>query len=174
MLRFSLWVAARPLWLRRSRNLGQRFKRGHALRPDEFAAEGQARPDIRARIRSIVIRTRARHAAIRIRVAVAAIDHTACAGRQPVHIAVVRRGRTVGGAYGDYCHIEAVGHSCCPCAGVGMALDHYRGAVGEPYTPLADIAVCVRKIHPVHHVVLVAVYVLIAQTADIVHLLDGL
>ena len=88
MLRFSLWVAARPLWLRRSRNLGQRFKRGHALRPDEFAAEGQARPDIRVRIRSIVIRIRVRHAAIRIRVVVAAIDHTAYWGTQPLGLQI--------------------------------------------------------------------------------------
>ena len=62
----------------RSRNLGQRLERGHALRNHDFAAEGQTRPDIRARIRRIAIRIRERHTAIRIRVVVAAIDHTAC------------------------------------------------------------------------------------------------
>ena len=61
----------------RSRSLAQRFVRGHALRFDEFAAEGQTRPDIRARMRCIATRTRARHAATRTRAAVAAIDHTA-------------------------------------------------------------------------------------------------
>ena len=39
----------------------------HALRPDDFAAEGQTRADIRIRIRSIVKRIRIRHTAIRIR-----------------------------------------------------------------------------------------------------------
>lgn len=89
MFRFTLWVAARPLWLCRSRNLDQRLVSGHALRPDELAAEGQARPDTRVRIRSIGIRIRARHAAIRIRAVVAAIDHTACCGAYPVDVAVV-------------------------------------------------------------------------------------
>ena len=62
----------------RSRDLDYRFVRGHALRFDEVAAEGQTRPDIRARTRCIAIRIRARHAATRIRAAAAAIDHTAC------------------------------------------------------------------------------------------------
>lgn len=62
----------------RSRDFDYRFVRGHALRFDEFAAEGQTRPDTRVRIRCIVTRIRARHAAIRIRVVAAAIDHTAC------------------------------------------------------------------------------------------------
>ncbi len=61
----------------RLRGLGQRFERGNAERFEDFAAEGQARPDKRARTRTIVIRTRARHAAIRTRAAAAAIDHTA-------------------------------------------------------------------------------------------------
>ena len=61
----------------RLRGLDQRFERGNAERFEDFAAEGQARPDIRVRIRSNVIRIRVRHAAIRIRVEVAAIDHTA-------------------------------------------------------------------------------------------------
>lgn len=60
----------------RSRNFDYRFVRGHALRFDEFAAEGQTRPDTRARIRCIATRIRVRHAAIRMRAAVAAIDHT--------------------------------------------------------------------------------------------------
>ena len=62
----------------RSRDFDYRFVPGHALRFDEFAAEGQTRADIRARIRRIVNRIRARHAATRIRVVVAASDHTAC------------------------------------------------------------------------------------------------
>lgn len=62
----------------RSRDLDYRFVRGHALRFDEVAAEGQTRPDNRVRTRCIEIRIRARHAAKRIRVVVAAIDHTAC------------------------------------------------------------------------------------------------
>lgn len=39
--------------------------------------EGQARPDIRARVRGNVTRIRARHTAIRVRIAVATINHTA-------------------------------------------------------------------------------------------------
>lgn len=62
----------------RSRDFDYRFIRGHALRFDEFAAEGQTRPDTRVRIRCIVTRIHVRHAATRIRVVVAAIDHTAC------------------------------------------------------------------------------------------------
>ena len=62
----------------RLRNLDGRLVRGHALRPYDFAAEGQARADIRVRVRRIVIRTRIRHTAIRARIVVPAIDHTAC------------------------------------------------------------------------------------------------
>ena len=62
----------------RSRGLAQRLERGYAQRFDDLSAEGQTRADIRARIRSIVIRIRARHAAIRNRAGAAAIDHTAC------------------------------------------------------------------------------------------------
>lgn len=42
------------------RSLDYRLIRSHALRPHEFAAEGQARADIRIRIRGTVIRTRTR------------------------------------------------------------------------------------------------------------------
>ena len=59
------------------RNLDYRLIRSHALRPHDFAAEGQTRADIRIRIRSIVSRTRIRHTATRTRTAVPAIDHTA-------------------------------------------------------------------------------------------------
>ena len=62
----------------RLRNLDGRLVRGHALRPYDFAAEGQARADTRARARRIVIRIRIRHTARRVRIEVPAIDHTAC------------------------------------------------------------------------------------------------
>ena len=61
----------------RLRHLAYRLVRRHACRPNEFAAEGQARADIRIRVRSIVIRIRIRHTAIRVRIVVPAIDHTA-------------------------------------------------------------------------------------------------
>ena len=47
----------------RLRHLAYRLIRCHALRPDDFAAEGQTRADIRTRIRSIEIRIRIRHTA---------------------------------------------------------------------------------------------------------------
>ena len=59
------------------RSLAQRLIRSHALRPHDLAAEGQARADIRIRIRGIVIRIRIRDTAIRVRIVVPAIDHTA-------------------------------------------------------------------------------------------------
>ena len=59
------------------RSLAQRLIRSHALRPHDFAAEGQTRADTRTRARSIVIRTRIRHTAIRVRIVAPAIDHTA-------------------------------------------------------------------------------------------------
>lgn len=68
----------------RLRGLDQRFVRCHARRFDDFTAEGQARADIRARIRSIVTRIRARHTRTRARVVVAAIDHTACSCGHPI------------------------------------------------------------------------------------------
>lgn len=49
----------------------------HARRFDDFSAEGQTRPDIRVRIRSIAIRTRVRHTATRTRTVAATINHTA-------------------------------------------------------------------------------------------------
>ena len=62
----------------RLRNLDGRLVRGHALRPYDFAAEGQTRADNRVRARRIVIRTRIRHTATRMRTVVPAIDHTDC------------------------------------------------------------------------------------------------
>ena len=47
------------------------------MRPNDFTAEGQARADIRARIRGIVVRIRKRDTAIRVRIVVPAIDHAA-------------------------------------------------------------------------------------------------
>ena len=61
----------------RLRYLDNRFERLHARRSHDLPSEGQARPDMRVRVRRSVIRIRVRHAAIRIRVVVAAIDHTA-------------------------------------------------------------------------------------------------
>lgn len=61
----------------RLRGLGQRFERGNAERFEDFAAEGQARADIRVRARRIVIRIRDRYTATRARDAAPAIDHTA-------------------------------------------------------------------------------------------------
>ena len=72
------FVASLPFSLFRLRYLDCRLVRGHALRHHDFAAEGQTRPDIRVRVRRIGTRIRERHTAIRIRVVVAAIDHTAC------------------------------------------------------------------------------------------------
>ena len=71
------FVASLPLYALRLRDFGQRFERADALRFDDFSAEGQARADIRARVRGIVIRNRARHTAIRARVVVPTINHTA-------------------------------------------------------------------------------------------------
>ena len=68
----------------RLRHLAYRLVRCHAVRTDDFAAEGQTRADIRIRIRSIVIRLRIRHPAIRIRIVVPAIDHTDCSGARCV------------------------------------------------------------------------------------------
>ena len=73
----------------RLRHLAYRLVRCHALRPDDFAAEGQTRADMRTRIRSIVIRMRIRHTAIRTRTVVPAIDHTDCSGAYPVHVGIV-------------------------------------------------------------------------------------
>ncbi|KAB4062153.1 hypothetical protein GAQ51_21425 [Bacteroides uniformis] len=73
----------------RLRHLAYRLVRCHALRPDDFAAEGQTRADIRIRIRSIVTRIRIRHTAIRIRTAVPAMDRTDYSGAYPVHVGIV-------------------------------------------------------------------------------------
>ena len=70
------FVLVASLHALRLRHLAYRLVRCHALRPDDFAAEGQTRADIRIRIRSIVIRIRIRHTAIRVRIVVPAIDHT--------------------------------------------------------------------------------------------------
>ena len=110
--RFTLWVAARPL--SRSRDLGHRFVRGHALRFDEVAAEGQARPDIRERIRSIVIRIRERHAAMRIRVAVAAIDHTAYTGGDILNVSIIGRRTSHECACWHHVHIQAMPYAGYP------------------------------------------------------------
>lgn len=74
---FSLYALGRFATALGLRYLVQRFIRCHALRFDEISAEGQTRADIRDRTRSIVMRIRERHAAIRTRVVAAAIDHTA-------------------------------------------------------------------------------------------------
>ena len=66
------FVASLPLCY-----FGYRLVGFDALRSLDFAAEGQARPENRARVRSIVIRIRARHTATRARVVVATINHTA-------------------------------------------------------------------------------------------------
>ena len=56
---------------------GYRLVGFDALRSLDFAAEGQARPDTRVRVRNSVIRIRVRHTAMRVRFAVATINHTA-------------------------------------------------------------------------------------------------
>ncbi len=89
----------------RSHSLAQRFVRGHALRFDDQSAEGQPRADIRARIRSIVTRIRARHAATRNRVDVAAIDHTASGSGIPICITEVCGGASVETADRSHIHI---------------------------------------------------------------------
>ena len=61
-------------------------------------------------------------------------------------------------------------HACNPLAAVLLALHHADTAVRHPDAPFAHVAAVVRQIHAVHHVILVAVDVLIAQAADIVHL----
>ena len=66
------FVASLPLCY-----FGYRLVGFDALRFLDFSAESQARPDTRARVRSIVIRIRVRHTAIRVRVADATINHTA-------------------------------------------------------------------------------------------------
>lgn len=68
------------------RSLDYRLIRSHALRPHEFAAEGQARADIRIRTRGIVMRKRIRDTAIRVRIAAPAIDHTASGCAYPVQV----------------------------------------------------------------------------------------
>ena len=73
----------------RLRHLAYRLARCHALRPDDFAAEGQTRAETRIRMRSIDIRIRTRHTAIRVRMAAPAIDHTDCSGAYPVHVGIV-------------------------------------------------------------------------------------
>ena len=73
----------------RLRHLAYRLVRCHALRPDDFAAEGQTRTDARVRIRGIVARIRHRNTAIRVRVVAATIDHTDCSGAYPVHVGIV-------------------------------------------------------------------------------------
>lgn len=81
-LRFSLCASLLSLRSRftrfRLRYLDGRLVRCYAFRFHYFTAEGQTRPDIRARVRRNVTRIRVRHTATRIRVAAAAIDHTAC------------------------------------------------------------------------------------------------
>ena len=66
------FVASLPLCY-----FGYRLVGFDALRFLDFSAEGQARPVIRARVRSIDSRMRERHTAIRARVAAATINHTA-------------------------------------------------------------------------------------------------
>ena len=61
-----------------------------------------------------------------------------------------------------------------PIAGGGHALDITDTAIGHPYTPLADIISVVRDIHPVHHLIFVAIEIDIAETADIVDLRHSL
>ena len=66
-----------------------------------------------------------------------------------------------------------MGHSGDPPVGVGHAFYPPDAAVGHQYTPLAGVAARVGQIYAIHHVVLVAVDVLIAQTARIVDLNHG-
>ena len=65
------FVASLPLCY-----FGYRLVGFDALRSLDFAAEGQARPVNRARVRSIGTRMRARHTAIRVRAVVRAVNHT--------------------------------------------------------------------------------------------------
>ena len=64
-------------------------------------------------------------------------------------------------------------HACNPLTAVLLALYHTDTAVRHPDAPFALVAAVIRQIHAVHHVILVAVDVLVAQAADIVHLHHG-
>ena len=64
-------------------------------------------------------------------------------------------------------------HACNPLTAVLLALYHTDTAVRHPNAPFALVAAVIRQVHAVHHVILVAVDVLVAQAADIVHLHHG-
>ena len=61
-------------------------------------------------------------------------------------------------------------HCRYPRVTISRTLHHHNRTVRHPDAPLAHIATRVRYVHPVHHVILVSVDVLIAQATDIVHL----
>ena len=61
-------------------------------------------------------------------------------------------------------------YACNPLTAVLLTLHHADTAVRHPDTPFALVAAVIRQVHAVHHVILVAVDVFIAQAADIVHL----
>ena len=116
---------------------------------------------------------RIRHTATRIRIAVPAIDHTDYSGAYPVLIGIVGRRRSVQITHRNQVHILAVCHACCPLVTGRFALHPAHRAVRHPDAPFAHVAAVVWQVHAVHHVILVAVDVLIAQAADIVHLHYG-
>ena len=61
-------------------------------------------------------------------------------------------------------------YTCNPLTAVLLALYHTDTAVRHPNTPFALVAAVIRQVHTVHHIILVAVDVLVTDTADVVHL----
>ena len=61
-------------------------------------------------------------------------------------------------------------HACNPLTAVLLALHHADTAVRHPDAPFALVTAVVRQVHTVHHIILVAINILITDTADVVHL----
>ena len=154
----------------RSCYLAYRLERSDARRPNEPTAEGQTRTDARARVRSIVIRIRARNTAIRVRVVVATINHTAGGSGYIVDIAIMRRGGTRNGTHRNNVHILSVCHGGDPDTGAHGTLYQAGTAVRHPDTPLAGVTRVIGKVHAVHHVIFMTVDILVTKAADVVHL----
>ena len=113
---------------------------------------------------------RHRNTAIRVRVVVATIDHTAGGSGYVVDVAVICRGGTRNGTHRNHVHIFAMRHGGNPDTGAHGTLNQAGTAVRHPDAPLPGIARVIRKIHAVHHVIFMTIDVLVAKAANIIHL----
>ena len=100
LCRFAPALARSALRSRILLRNAQRLERSDAFRDLDFAAEGETRTDVRARMRRIVTAIRTTDTGVRIRVAARPKDHTACCRTGHKLVTIVCRGASsTGRAY---------------------------------------------------------------------------